>query len=285
MKTEDFSNPTTKALKDWLSPIKIVLVATSHPGNIGATARAMKTMGLSQLVLVQPKQFPCADATARASGADDILARAVVVDSLDQALQGCRLVIGASARLRRLRWEQLTTRDSAQRVIEYTAAGQDVALVFGREHSGLTNEELERCHYLVNIPTDDDFSSLNLAAAVQVLSYEMRLAALERAQEPNLAGDDADKDDYAELASADQLAGFYQHLEQVLVDLEFLDAQHPRKMMRRLKRLYSRAQLRQVELNILRGILSLIQKRVLGQHRPRHTGQGNIGDHKEIDRT
>jgi len=270
MKTEDFTEQALVALNDYLSPIRIVLVATSHPGNIGATARAMKTMGLRHLVLVQPKQFPCAEATARASGADDILARAEVVDDLDAALQGCRLVIGASARLRRLSWAQLDTRESAKRAIEYSASGQSVALVFGREHSGLTNDELERCHYLVNIPTDQQFSSLNLAAAVQVLSYELRLAAMSVVDVATGEGDNRDKKAYSELATADQLAGFYQHLQDVLLELEFLDPQHPRKMMRRLKRLYSRANMSQVELNIMRGILSLIQKRAMGRQINKH---------------
>ena len=267
MKTQDLSNQGIKAL---LSPLRIVLVATTHPGNIGAAARAMKTMGLQQLVLVQPKQFPCAEATARASGADDILARATVVEDLDAALVDCRLVIGASARLRRLSWPQLDTRESAQRSIEFAAGGQTVALVFGREHAGLTNEELERCHYLLNIPSDADFSSLNLGAAVQVISYELRMAALQyhqsvamqQGQDP---GDNNAEYDFGEIATADQLSGFYDHLQQVLIELEFLDAQHPRKMMRRLKRLYSRAQLSQTEVNILRGILSLVQKRELAR--------------------
>lgn len=237
-----------------LARIRIVLVATSHPGNIGASARAMKTMGLNQLVLVQPKQFPCAEATARASGADDILAAAQVVEQLDQALQGCNLVIGASARLRRLSWPQLATRDSAERAIEHASGGQNVALVFGREHAGLTNEELERCHYLVNIPTAADFSSLNLAAAVQVMSYEVRMAWLHDSAA-------AISSDYGEIASADQLAGYYQHLEQVLSEIGFLNTEHPRKMMRRLKRLFSRSQLTEVEINILRGILSQVQRR------------------------
>lgn len=264
MKTQDLSNQAIKAL---LSPLRVVLVATTHPGNIGAAARAMKTMGLQQLVLVQPKQFPCAEATARASGADDILARATVVPDLDAALVDCRLVIGASARLRRLSWPQLGTRESAQRSIEFTASGQAVALVFGREHAGLTNEELERCHYLLNIPSDADFSSLNLGAAVQVVSYELRMAALHYEQSAKMsqqsqdAVDDYPEQDFGELATADQLAGFYEHLQQVLIELEFLDEEHPRKMMRRLKRLYSRAHMSQTEVNILRGILSLVQKR------------------------
>jgi len=262
MKTEEMAQQSQSLVQQVLARVRIVLVATTHPGNIGATARAMKTMGLSQLVLVTPKQFPCADATARASGADDILAQARVVDSLDSAIADCRLVIGASARLRRLAWPLLGTRDSAQRAIETALDEQAVALVFGREHAGLTNDELERCHYLLNIPANPEFSSLNLAAAVQVLSYELRMAALQLPQAAAIREKvvDEEAEDAATMA---QLNGFFDHLQQVLLELAFLDPQHPRKMMRRLKRLFLRSQLSAVEINILRGILSLIQKRVL----------------------
>jgi len=270
MKTKHISNQSTATLNQTLAAIRVVLVATTHPGNIGAAARAMKTMGLTRLVLVQPKLFPCADATARASGADDILARAEVVPDLDSALRDCRLVIGASARLRRLRWPQLDTRECAQQTFDCAASGAAVALVFGREHAGLTNEELERCHYLVNIPSNPDFSSLNLAAAVQVLCYEVRMAAEQSITEPQ--GDEQGRE-FSELASADQLAGYYEHLEKVLTELEFLDAQHPRKMMRRLKRLFARAQMTVVAVNIMRGILSLVQKRAL-----RQAGESSLAD-------
>lgn len=233
-----------------LSDIRIVLVETSHPGNIGATARAMKNMGLEQLYLVRPAQFPHADATARASGADELLGRAVVCDSLEQALTGCSTVFGASARSRTIPWPEVTPRQCGEQMA--SADGQ-AALVFGRERSGLTNEELERCNYLVHIPTNPEFSSLNVAAAVQVLSYEARVAVL-----GHQARDAVEKD---RPATADEVDGFYQHLEQTLIDTEFLDPGNPRQLMRRLRRLFNRVQLESVEVNILRGILTAAQKK------------------------
>lgn len=233
--------------------VRIVLIDTSHAGNIGAAARAMKNMGLRQLYLVTPKQFPHADATARASGADDVLAQATVCANLDEALAGCGLVVGASARLRSLNVPLLDPRQCAGQVCN-EAATTEVAIVFGREHSGLTNDELSRCHHLVHIPSDPDYSSLNLAAAVQVVSYELRMASgikpvseVERERE--------------ELpASADDMARFYEHLQQTLVDIGFLDPENPRIMMRRLRRLFNRARPNDVEMNILRGILTAMQK-------------------------
>jgi tRNA (cytidine32/uridine32-2'-O)-methyltransferase len=236
-----------------LARLRVVLIETSHPGNIGAAARAMKVMGLSRLYLVRPHQFPCAEATARASGADDLLTRAVVCDSLEQALADCSLVLGASARLRSLPWPLSDARSAAQRAAAGAVAGQEVALVFGREHSGLSNEELQHCHYLLHIPANPDFSSLNLAAAVQVVSYELRMALL---------GDEPLAPDEGDYASADELESFYAHLEQTLISVGFLDPDNPRQVMRRLRRLYNRARTERVELNILRGILTETQKRV-----------------------
>jgi tRNA (cytidine32/uridine32-2'-O)-methyltransferase len=236
-----------------LARLRVVLIETSHPGNIGAAARAMKVMGLSRLYLVRPHQFPCAEATARASGADDLLTRAVVCDSLDEALADCSLVLGASARLRSLPWPLSDARSAAQRAAAGAVAGQEVALVFGREHSGLSNEELQHCHYLLHIPANPDFSSLNLAAAVQVVSYELRMALL---------GDEPLAPDEGDYASADELESFYAHLEQTLISVGFLDPDNPRQVMRRLRRLYNRARTERVELNILRGILTETQKRV-----------------------
>ncbi|WJW76253.1 tRNA (cytosine(32)/uridine(32)-2'-O)-methyltransferase TrmJ [Thiohalobacter sp. IOR34] len=228
--------------------VRVVLVETSHPGNIGAAARAMKTMGLRRLYLVAPGVFPSAEATARASGADDLLAEARVCASLNEALAGCSLVIGASARLRSLQWPQLDPRECAARVAAETAQGE-VALVFGRERSGLSNAELERCHFLVHIPTHPDYSSLNLAQAVQVLAYELRMT-----EAPPAAPE-------AEFppATAEEMEGLYAHLEQTLYDLEFISPDRPGRMMRRLRRLLQRARPDRNELNILRGILSAAQ--------------------------
>lgn len=236
-----------------LARVRIVLVETSHPGNIGAAARAMKVMGLSRLYLVRPKVFPHAEATARASGADDLLSGARVCGSLEEALSGSNLVLGASARLRALPWPLLDARAAALHSVAAALGTQEVALVFGREHSGLSNEELEHCHYLLHIPTNADYSSLNLAAAVQVVSYELRMALL---GEQPLA---ADAGDYA---GADELESFYGHLEQTLIDIGFLDPANPRQVMRRLRRLYNRARTERTELNILRGILTETGKRI-----------------------
>jgi len=237
--------------------IRIVLVNTSHPGNIGAAARAMKNMCLERLYLVEPKGFPCAEATARASGADDVLANAVVCDSLEQALDGCHFVVGTSARSRSISWPVENPRQAAARVMQESRDG-DVALVFGREHSGLTNEELEKCHYLVHIPTNPDYSSLNLAAAVQVLCYELMLFSPDENSQL--------EEEARDLASAEEMESFFEHLEQTLVELEFLDANHPRKLMRRLRRFFNRARPDKTEMNILRGVLSAAQGRKL--HRP-----------------
>ncbi len=232
------------------SNIRIVLVNTSHPGNIGAVARAMKNMCLERLYLVEPNGFPSAEATARASGADDLLAEAVVCRSLDEALEGCQLVMGASARDRRLSWPVMNPRECAVRVTEESAE-HEAALVFGREHSGLTNEELEKCHYLVHIPSNPHYSSLNLGAAVQVLAYELMMT--EPTQGSRI------EEEARELATADEMESFFQHLEQVMVDVQFLDASHPRKLMRRMRRLFNRARPDRTEINILRGMFSAAQ--------------------------
>lgn len=234
-----------------LKNIRIVMVNTSHPGNIGAAARAMKNMGLQSLYLVEPKVFPSAEATSRASGADDLLAQTVVCDSLDEALAECSLVIGASARLRSITWPQLDPRQCAAQVMAECGKGP-VALVFGREHAGLTNAELSRCHYLVNIPTNPEYPSLNIAAAIQVVAYEVRMWAEDGADKPTM--------EPVELATVDEVEQFYAHLETVMIESEFLDPAKPKHLMHRLRRLYNRARLEKQELNILRGILTAVQK-------------------------
>ena len=249
-----------------LGKIRVVLVNTSHPGNIGGAARAMKNMGLSKLVLVQPQDFPSGDARARASGADDILEAAEVVDTLEQALTGCSLVIGTSARDRRIPWPMLDPRECGQSSVERAAAGEEVALVFGREYAGLTNEELQSCHYHVHIPSDPDFSSLNLAAAVQVLSYEVRMAFLQ-AQDLPFKQEKLETTAMLDAvpSTADELERFYAHLEETLVKIDFLDPEKPRHLMARLRRLYSRAAVSRLEMNILRGILKATQKAAAGE--------------------
>lgn len=237
-------------------------MATSHAGNIGACARAMKTMGLNRLVLVDPLHFPDPEATARAVGAEDVLNNARRCADLDEALADCHLVIGTSARNRRIPWPLLMPDEAAHRAVR-EAGERDVALLFGRERTGLTNEELDRCHLLVNIPTDPDFSSLNLAAAVQVLAYEVRRALLAG----QVSKPDATPPLGEPLATAADVQRFYDHLQQVLVDTQFLDPANPRLLMRRLMRLFNRVQLTDNEVKILRGFLAAVGQ----QHKRDHS--------------
>jgi TrmH family RNA methyltransferase len=242
---------TSKDLRSDLARVRVVLINTTHPGNIGATARAMKVMGLSALHLVTPKVFPHADATARASGADDILQRAVVHESLDSALEGCVLALGTSARLRSLPMPMFDARRAARQALQESGA-HDVALLFGRERYGLTNEEMMRCQYLVNIPANPEYSSLNLSQAVQIMAYELRVAAMGEADVslPPLDWEPVDNR---------QMELFFEHLEQTLLDLRFLNPRQPKKLMMRLRRLFNRARPDQNEINILRGILKASQ--------------------------
>ena len=230
--------------------IRIVLVGTTHPGNIGAVARAMKNMGLSELALVEPRYFPHDEATARASGADDVLQNATLHDSLADALIGCVYVAGASARSRAINWPCLDARDAAERLVQESAAGK-VAAVFGPEKTGLCNADLDLCDTLLSIPTDPAFSSLNLAMAVQVVTYEIRAARTEK--QPAYLAD-------AALATSDEMEHFYAHLEEVMTRTRFLDPDNPRHLMRRLRRLFIRARPDQNELNILRGVLTSVQR-------------------------
>ena len=231
--------------------IRIVLVGTTHPGNIGAVARAMKNMGVSDLVLVNPRYFPRGDATARASGATDILESTKVVTTLADALTDCVYVAGASARARTINWPTMGVRDCAERLLTESKQGK-VAAVFGPEKSGLHNDDLDLCHTLLTIPTDPDFSSLNLAMAVQILTYELRVAgAIDRG--PGFESE-------APPASGEEMERFYTHLERVLQDIRFLNPENPRYLMRRLRRLYIRARPDKNEANILRGILTAIDR-------------------------
>ena len=229
--------------------VRIILVGTTHPGNIGAAARAMKNMGLSDLVLVGPRHFPHEDATARASGAADILAATRVVQTLDDALADCIFVAGASARSRTIGWPSMAPRECAARLCVESERGT-VAVVFGPEKSGLTNEDLDRCHTLLTIPTDPGFSSLNLAMAVQILTYELRLA---RHADPT-----APPDAEAPPATGEEMEHFYRHLEAVMIASGFLDTDNPRHLMRRLRRLFIKARPDKNEINILRGFLTSV---------------------------
>ena len=247
-----------------LENIRIVLVNTSHPGNIGAAARAMKNMGLSKLVLVDPKDHPTYEAYSRAAGADDVLGDARVVKTLTEAVAGCTWVMGTSARERAVQWPMMEPRQCAAESVKQAEQGE-AAIVFGRERTGLTNEELEQCHALVNIPTNPNYSSLNVAAAVQVLAYELRMAVL--ASPNSVIPLEAESDDIAAKhlddvpATSDQVDGMYQHLFQMLEDVNFISTSNPEIIMRRLKGLFNRAHLTKREVSILRGIYSAAQGR------------------------
>lgn len=232
-----------------LDNVRIVLVHPTHPGNIGASARAMKTMGLSSLVLVNPKRFPDREAEALASGALDVLTEARVCASLDEALAGTVLAAALSARQRELSHTAYHAREAAGIVLEQ-ARQHPVALVFGGEISGLSNEEIIKCQMLVHIPANTDYASLNLAAAVQVMCYELRLALENPA--PEQSG--------IEAASFEEVEMFYRHLEEVMVSTGYLNPDQPKRLMERLRRLFARARLEKEEVNVLRGVLKSFQK-------------------------
>ena len=236
-----------------LENVRIILVNTSHTGNIGSAARAMKTMGLSQLVLVDPVKPPDEQSIALAAGATDILANSKIVPTLADAIADCALVVGASARSRTLVWPMLDPRQMGERLATDANKGT-VALVFGRERTGLTNEELQQCHYHVNIPANPEYSSLNVAMAVQTLSYEIRMAWLAQQETGAQVDDDSD---YPPQASMEL---FFQHLEKTLYQTQFLHSDRSGHVMMRLRRMFTRMRPDSNELNILRGILTSIQK-------------------------
>lgn len=239
-----------------LDQICIVMIQTSHPGNIGSAARAMKTMGIHDLRLVNPTRFNSPETKALASGADDILENARLCNTLQEALADCHSVIGTSARSERsLAWPQMDARECGQWVAEHLPQ-QKIALVFGRERTGLTNEELEHCQVLVHIPMAFDFFSLNIAAAIQIICYECMMAVRQTAQavEPAKELDELPADTAA-------MENFFAHLETALIEVEYLKPDHPRLLMRRLRRLYGRINPTQSEINILRGMLAAFQGR------------------------
>lgn len=243
----DNSGPMAQDLPP-LSRLRIVLVRTSLPANVGAAARAMLTMGLTRLVLVEPARFPHADATALASGATEVLDRAQVVGTLDEALAGTRLSIGLSARPREFAGRVVPMREAASEAVG-AARNAEVALVFGTEMSGLSNAELARCTLAATIPANVGYASLNLAAAVQVAAYELRIAAV---------GGDVWQAPRFERATHDDIEALHAHAQRTLTDLHFLDPRRPRRLMQRLRRLFARAGLEREEVNILRGILARV---------------------------
>ena len=240
-----------------LNEVRIVLVNTSHNGNVGSAARAMKTMGLSRLYLVDPVNEIDSHASALAAGATDVLGNAVIVDTLEEAIADCSLVIGTSARSRTLSWPMVEPRECGYKMVEGAKSGP-VALVFGRENSGLTNEELQLCNYHVCIPANPEYSSLNLAMAVQTLCYEVRMSYLASQENPTQAL----AEDESIYPSSKQMELFYAHLESTFNDTGFIIKQHPGIVMTKLRRLFNRARPEEVELNILRGILSSVDKSI-----------------------
>ncbi|MEE9331147.1 MAG: RNA methyltransferase [Methylophilaceae bacterium] len=233
-----------------LNNIRIVLCQTSHPGNIGSAARALKTMGLSHFYLVKPKQFPDAQASSLAASAEDLLEKAVVTETLSEALIGCAFAVGVSARKRYLSHEAVNAREAAIEASSI-ATTQPVAFVFGTEISGLSNAELGCCQRLTMIPANPEYSSLNLAAAVQIICYELRMAITDGKIEPQ---------EKPERALNEDLERFYAHLEETLIGIGFLNPNEPKKLGERLRRIYARAQLEKEEVSLLRGVLTLTQK-------------------------
>ena len=280
-----------KAGSDLLANVRIVLVAPTHPGNIGAAARAMRTMGLADLRLVRPRRFPSAEATERAAGAFEVLERARVDDDLADALADCGWAVAATARPRRLEWVQLDPREAGRELVRRAASGP-VAAVFGRESAGLTNDEIDRCQAVLRIPTAPDFRSLNIAAAVQIAAYEVARAAagLEGAAGPagpaeagaprssgsgigpgGEAGEEGAgaRENRPEAVTAADLERLFAHFETALADIGYLDPDRPRLLMRRLRRLLVRADIDRAELNILRGILTAAQEAAGARNPPR----------------
>lgn len=240
--------------------VRIVLVETTHAGNVGGAARAMKNMGFDELYLVKPCDFRVHDGYARASGADDLIDNAVVCDTLSDALKGCTLVFGTSARARAMQWEDCSLREAVSS-LDSAAEHEKIAFVFGRERSGLTNEELELCHRRLHIPSNPDFSSLNLAAAVQLVTYELST----RLNTQVVLKRTTDKlEEGGEVAAVDDMDRFFDHLESTLISIAFLDPENPRLLMRRLRRFYNRGRPSKMELNIFRGILAATDRRTGG---------------------
>jgi tRNA (cytidine32/uridine32-2'-O)-methyltransferase len=241
---------------DVLANVRVVLVNTSHPGNIGAAARAMKNMGIKHLMLVDPRDYPADKATWRAASAADVLESAVVVNTLAEAVADCGLVLGASARSRTIPWTVYSAREAASKAIN-TAVNNKVALVFGREDRGLTNEELQQCQIHLNIPTSDEYSSLNLAMAVQVACYEMRMASMDA-----FVGDQPAPEWDIDYASSEDNERLYQHLEKTMTKAGFYNPEIPKQLPARMRRWLGRSRMDQMEVNIMRGFLAAVERKI-----------------------
>ena len=243
------------AEQNFLNRIRVVLIRTTEAGNIGSAARAMKTMGLSQLALVAPAEFPSAKATARASGADDLLVDAMIVATLEQALENCDLIMGTSARLRDLSWPLLTPREAAEKAREHRQMQGNTAIVFGSERSGMTNKEMEHCHFQIHIPANSDYNSLNLAASVQVIAYEMRMMQM-------LSTNENIEQPEETLATRDEMQHFYNHLFDVMQQVGYYRPEQPKLLRRRIKRLFNRPMMTHPEIQIMRGFLSMVDNKL-----------------------
>ena len=239
---------------NFLNTVKVVLVGTTHPGNIGAAARAIKNMGIFNLALVKPKEFPSDIAIYRSKAAKDILENAEIYESLKDAIAGCKLIVGTSARARSVPWPVFNPRDAAEEMRKISKQG-NVAIVFGREDRGLTNDELGLCNFHVHIPSDPKYSSLNLSQAVQILAYEIRLAYSRDEVISEVKWD-------VDLANNEQTERLIDHMEELMQDVEFYDVENPRKLLLRVRRFFKRSKIDVMEANIFRGLFSAIQKRL-----------------------
>ena len=239
---------------NFLNTVKVVLVGTTHPGNIGAAARAIKNMGIFNLALVKPKEFPSDIAIYRSKAAKDILENAEIYETLKDAIAGCKLVVGTSARARSVPWPVFNPRDAAEEMRKISKQG-NVAIVFGREDRGLTNDELGLCNFHVHIPSDPKYSSLNLSQAVQILAYEIRLAYSRDEVISEVKWD-------VDLANNEQTERLIDHMEELMQDVEFYDVENPRKLLLRVRRFFKRSKIDVMEANIFRGLFSAIQKRL-----------------------
>ena len=238
---------------DLLNSVRVVLVGTTHPGNIGATARAMKNMGIVNLALVKPKDFPSNEAIYRSKAAKDVLESAQIYENLEDAVSDCELVIGTSARGRTVPWPVLSPKEAADRVAVHSENNK-VAIVFGREDRGLTNQELGLCNLHVHIPADPEYSSLNLSQAVQILVYEIRVSILK----------DQEYEEYwdVDLATNEQTERLIDHMDELMKEVEFYDVQNPRKLLLRVRRFFKRSRIDVMEANIFRGLFAAIQKKL-----------------------
>jgi len=260
----DFETTTIETSLPLLTKVAVVLVEPTHPGNIGSVARAMKTMGLSRLILVNPKKYPHYEATKLAAGAESVLLNAEVVMTADEAIRDCTMVLGTSVREREVAWPTFSPRETAKQVHEHVSESEhQVAILFGRESSGLTNAEMDLCQSQIRIPANDDYSSLNLASAVQIIAYELRIELLQLVYDKGQSNSNVShKNERQVAATKAQKDGHIQHLQKTLESLDFIKAKSPTVLMRKLTRLYSKAMLTVEEIQILRGILSAMQSQL-----------------------